>query len=122
MAERLATLPAPQCGRSDLIGLLVGVAGMCSASAELLTAIRGHPMIDDLLKGSSVASAFYEEGRVDGRIEGMREIVQALLQSRFGPSDAELVVAVREADEAALQALVAAIALPARVRVLLGLR
>ncbi|MGH2514439.1 MAG: hypothetical protein ACRDHP_02180, partial [Ktedonobacterales bacterium] len=50
LAERLATIPAPQQERSDLIGLLVGLAGVNLAHDILLSTLRRNPVIDDLLK------------------------------------------------------------------------
>ena len=52
-------------------------------------------MIDDLLKESSVVSAFLDEG--------MRRMVRVVLEGRFGPLADDLLSAINKADEATLE-------------------
>ncbi len=110
VAERLAAVDAPRQERSDLIGLLVGLAGLRTAREAILTTLRRHPMLNDLLRESSVAEIFIEEGREKGREEGERRMAQTALEGRFGALSDDVRAALAQADEATLLALVAHVA------------
>ena len=91
-------------------------------------------MLNDLLRESSVAEIFIEEGRAKGREEGRakgreegeRRTAQTALEGRFGPLPEDVLAALAQADEATLLALVAHIATDsleqARARLGLGPR
>lgn len=102
IAERLAVVPAPQHERSELIGLLAGLAGVNIPRDALLAAFRSNPMIDDLLKESSIAEEFIEEGE--------RRMALIAIEGRFGPLSDDLRAAIYAADEATLRQIVAQIA------------
>lgn len=123
IAERLAAVPAPERERSDLIGLLAGLAGVNIPHDVLLAAFRSKPMIDDLLEVSSVAQAFVEEGERRGELRMARRMALAALEGRFGPLSDDLRAAINAADEATLQEIVAHIATESldQVRARLGL-
>ena len=106
IAERLAAVPAPERERSDLIGLLANLAGVNIPHDILLAAFRSKPMIDDLLKESSVAQAFFEEGE----LRMARRMALIALEGRFGPLSDDLRAAINAADAATLQEIVARIA------------
>ncbi|HLJ82434.1 MAG TPA: hypothetical protein VKT52_13165 [Ktedonobacterales bacterium] len=116
LAERLATIPAPQQERSDLIGLLVGLSGVNIARDILLSMLRRNPVIDEILKESSIAEVFREEG--------MRRTVHIVLEGRFGPLADDLLAAINGADEAALEQVAAHAATDTleQIRERLGLR
>lgn len=59
-------------------------------------------MVNDLWKHSSVAQALKEEGRA----EGEREMVQIALEDRFGALSADVLAALKSADEATLKRLI----------------
>lgn len=91
-------------------------------------------MIDKLLRESSVAEEFIEEGfkrgiergRQEGeareRDEGVRAAVKLLLQGRFGTLDAALLAAIERADKATLEQVLlhAATDTPEELRARLG--
>ncbi len=95
-------------------------------------------MLNDLLRESSVAETFieegrekgreegHEEGRVKGRAEGERRMAQTALEGRFGALSDDVLAALARADEATLLALVAHVATDsleqARARLGLGPR
>lgn len=58
-------------------------------------------MIDELVKNSGLAEEFLEEGCV----EGMREIVQSILDAHFGPLTPDMLAALKQADESTLRTL-----------------
>lgn len=103
VAERIATVAAPLEERRELTGLLVTLAGLRMPRVELLAAVRRNPMIDELLRESSVAEEFIEEGRQEGRELGLREAVRLVLQGRLATLDHALVAAIERADEATLE-------------------
>jgi predicted transposase YdaD len=84
-------------------------------------------MIRDILRDSSVAQGWFEEGRQEGRQEGrregQRELVRQALEDRFGTVEPEVLAALTMADAATLRALVVHLATdtPAQVRQRLGL-
>src|SRR5690348_14545938 len=103
VAERIATSPAPRQERSDLIGLLVGLAPTPSSRRTLLDQLRRNPMIDELLRESGIIQEFIEQGRT----EGEREMALVALEGRFGPLSENVRAAVAAANEAALRELMA---------------
>lgn len=119
IAERLATVDAPRQECSDLMGLLVGLAGLRTERESLLAALRRHPMLNDLLRESSIAEMFIEEGE----LRGARRMAQIALQGRFGALSEDLLTALGHADEATLQDLVAHVVTDSleQVRTRLGL-
>ena len=122
VAERLAAVDAPRQERGDLIGLLVGLAGLRRAGAAyetLVTLMRRHAMLDELLRESSMAEMFIKEGRE----EGGRQMAQVALEGRFGTLPADLLAALGKSDEGTLREVVAHIATDAleQVRARLGL-
>lgn len=100
VAERIATSPAPRQERSDLIGLLVGLAPPLSSRRTLLDQLRRNPMIDELLRESGIIQEFIEQGRT----EGEREMALVALEGRFGPLSEDVRAAVATANEAANEA------------------
>ena len=118
VAERIAALPIPTEERRELTGLLAVLAGMRLENRVVLEALRRSDMLRDLLRESSVAEALREEGKAEGeakgKAEGMRQMAQQMaqvaLEGRFGPLAADVLAALRTADEAALQEVVAHVA------------
>jgi predicted transposase YdaD len=106
VAQRIAQTPFTQEQKSELIGQLVVLAGVQVTAEAISAAFRRHPMIDDLLSASSVAQAWKEEGRVEGRMEGMRDFARLALEGRFGTLSNEVVQALAAADEATLREVV----------------
>lgn len=80
-------------------------------------------MLRELLRESSVAEIWREEGEAKGLAEGQRTLVQAMLESRFGPLDAAEVAALQRAEEPLLRALATHLITDSReqVRTQLGL-
>jgi predicted transposase YdaD len=115
VAQRLAAAPEPLEERRELTGLLITLAGLRLPRERLLAAIRRNPMIDELLRESSVAEEFIEEGfkrgieqgreqgREEGRSAGVRDAVLLLLEGRFGALDPALVAAIERADKPTLE-------------------
>jgi hypothetical protein len=58
-------------------------------------------MLGDLWKESSLAGALEDRWRE----EGMGQMLQVVLESRFGPLSNDIVAALRTADEATLRAI-----------------
>ena len=116
VAERLAATQAPRQEKGDLIGLLAGLAGVSMARERLMAALRSNPMIDELLRESSLAELFIEEGE--------RRMARVALQGRFGALPEDVLAALQRAHEATLQELVAHITTETleQVRERLGLR
>ncbi len=110
VAEQIVETPLTQEQRSEFIGQLVVLAGVQLAEEEIRTALRRHPMIDELWNASSVAQALREEGRVEGReegrVEGVRDVARLALEHRFGALDADLLRAIHAADEPTLTAII----------------
>jgi hypothetical protein len=63
-------------------------------------------MMDELLEASSTARAFWEEGRVEGRVEGLRLAARLGLEHHLGTLDADLLRAIEAADEPTLTAII----------------
>ena len=81
-------------------------------------------MIDELLRESSLAELFIEEGIEEGERRMARRMTQAALEGRFGSLSAEIVAAIAAADEATLLDIVAHAATETleQVRARLGLQ
>jgi len=109
-AERIAALPAPREECTDLIGLLAGLAGIQFPHATVLAALRRHPMIEELLRESSVAQELLDEGRAEGeargKADGERQMAQLALEGMHGPLGEDALAALHAADEPTLRALV----------------
>jgi len=107
VAERIATAPLPPEERSDLAALLVVLSELRLGKRALLAALRRNPMIDDLVKQSSLAEEFFEEGKSQGlsqgRDEGMRRMVRMVLEGRFGPLSEDLLAALAATGESKLE-------------------
>ncbi|HEX8034899.1 MAG TPA: hypothetical protein VF510_13670 [Ktedonobacterales bacterium] len=67
VAQRLADAPLPRTERSDLIGMLVALAGVRLSKADLSIALRGNLMLEDLLKESNFAEVIYDLALERGR-------------------------------------------------------
>jgi hypothetical protein len=128
VAERLAAAPLPEHERSELAALLVALSDLRLERGALREALRRLPMIDDILRQSSLAEEFLAEGIAQGVAQGVaqgeRRMAQAALEGRFGTLDADLLAALDTADEATLQTLMAHIATDTleQVRSRLGLQ
>jgi predicted transposase YdaD len=121
VAERLAQAALPPGEREELTGLLAVLAGMRVPRPVVEQVLRRNPMIREILGESSVAAIWRDEGKAkwkevgkaegkaeglaEGEAKGQRTLVQALLESRFGPLDAAEVAALQEAKEPLLRAL-----------------
>jgi len=127
VAERIAQSPLPYSERGELTGLLAALAGVRLPRSVVEELLWRNPMIRDLLAESSVAEILLEEGeakgRAEGKAEGQRELVQTMLESRFGALEPAEAAALRTAEEPALRALAAHITTDTRdqARARLGL-
>ncbi len=119
VAERLVAAPVPRQERTDLIGLLAGLATVYVPYEALLAVLRSNGMIDDLLRETGFAQAFIEEGERNMA----RRMALAVLEGRFGPLGDDLRAAVNAADVTTLQDLAAHVATETleQVRARLGL-
>jgi predicted transposase YdaD len=88
--------------KEELIGYLGLLAGVQLSNEEVREALRRHPMVNDLWQHSSVAQALKEEGR----IEEAREMAQIALEDHFGALSADVLAALKSADEATLKKLI----------------
>lgn len=113
VAERIARAPLPEAERGELTGLLAVLAGLRLPRPVVQEVMRRNPMLRNLLNESSVAELLREEagaegrtkGRAEGKEEGQRELVLAILESRFGPLEPEELAALRVAKEPTLRGL-----------------
>jgi hypothetical protein len=99
VATRIADTAAPLEERRELTGLLVTLNGLRLPRSELFAAVRGNAMINELLRESSVAEEFIEQGRE----EGLRDAVRLLLESRFATLDQRVLETLARADRATLE-------------------
>jgi hypothetical protein len=121
VAGRLAQLPAlSDADRREFVGLTAGLAGLRLPREAVLAALRRDTTLRDILRDSSVAQGWFEEGRQ----EGQRELVRQALEDRFGAVEPDVLAALEKADAAALGALVVHLAsdTPSQLRQRLGLR
>lgn len=120
VAERIANVAAPRQERGDLISLLVGLAGIYTTQDLLAATLRSNPLIDELMKESSLSAIFIEEG--ERRMA--RRMAQAALEGRFGKLSEDVLSAIAAADEATLLGIVAHAATETleQVRARLGLQ
>ncbi|MGZ3681879.1 MAG: hypothetical protein ACXVDI_25245 [Ktedonobacterales bacterium] len=110
VAQRLAEAPLPRAERSDLIGLLIVLAGLRLGRMDLSAALRRNLMFGELLKESNFAEVIYDLGREEGEAKGREEgAVQALrtslrlvLEARFGALPNDMTVAINALDSIAL--------------------
>lgn len=111
VAERIASAPLADSERSELLGMLVILAGLRLSRVTLLDALRRNPMLDDIIRASSIAEIFRDEGKVEGKIEGSleatRKMARVALEGRFGALAADTLAAIEAAQEDALMAVVA---------------
>ncbi len=63
-------------------------------------------MIDEIVRNSSLAEVFFEEGEAKGRAEGMRTSIRLVLEGRFGSLDQALLDAISHVPDAELERLV----------------
>lgn len=124
VAERIAAAALPEHERGELVALLVALADLRLERGALREALRRIPVIDDILRQSSLAEEFLTQGIAQGIAQGERRMAQAALEGRFGALDAEMLAALGAADEATLRALMAHIATDTleRARSRLGLQ
>jgi hypothetical protein len=110
-------------GEEDLIGSLTAIGGLRLTKEEITEALRRHPMIEDLLRESSIKDVIFDylhpevkaearatglaEGRAEGRAEGEHKMARVALEGRFGTLPDDLLTALNTADEATLEAIVA---------------
>jgi predicted transposase YdaD len=98
IAERIAAAPLSQAERGELTGLLVVIAEVRLRRREVLAALRSNPMIDELVRQSSL----FELAKEEGKLEGERAMVRLFLEGRFGALQDDLIAALEAADEATL--------------------
>lgn len=132
IATRLAEAPLPAHERDELIGLLVALAGAHLGERQLIERLRRNPMLEELLRDSSVSKFFIAEGeakgKVEGKAEGMaeatRDLARIALESRFAPLDEDVTAAVAGADVETLREIVGRITTItlAEVRARLGIQ
>jgi hypothetical protein len=115
-AEQIAAAPLSLEERGELTGLLVVLSDLRLRRKEVLAALRRNPMLDEIVRQSSLAEEFFDEG--------MRESIRLVLEERFGAVDPALVAAIGEADTEQLRALVklSASASQEEIRAHLGLK
>ncbi len=105
VAERLARASLPHSEREELTGMLAVLAGLRLPRPLVEQIVRRNPMLRELLGESSVAEMWREEGEARGEAKGQRELVQTILESRFGPLNAAEVAALGAATQPVLHAL-----------------
>jgi hypothetical protein len=102
IAERISTAtPLLPAERSELTGLLVVLAELRLRKRTVIRALRRNPMIDELIRNSSL----FEEAKAEGKAEGERRMLALMLEARFGPLGEDFRAAIGSADEAALTAI-----------------
>lgn len=119
IVDQIAVAPIPPSERSELTWLLVLLAGIRLPQRELLAALRRKDMIEDLWKESSLAGALEERAKE----HGMAEVLQAVLESRFGPVSEDVLAALDQMDGDTLREIGTHIAVDslAQIRARLGL-
>jgi hypothetical protein len=128
IAARLAEAPLPAHERDELIGLLVALAGAHLGERHLIETLRRNPMLEELLRDSSVSKFFIAEGEAKGKAEGKaeatRDLARVALESRFAPLDEDVTAAVAGADVETLREIVGRITTItlAEVRARLGIQ
>lgn len=126
VAAKLAQAPLSRSERGELTGMAAVLAGLRLPRPLVEEVLRRNPMIRDLLRDSSFVELWLEEGKAEGLAEGeakgQRELVQTILESRFGPLDAAEVAALQLAEASLLRTLATHIATDSRdqVRARLG--
>ena len=110
IAARLAGAPLPAQERDELIGLLVALAGARLGESQLIETLRRNPMLEELLRDSSVSKFFIAEGEAKGMAEGKaeaaRDLTRLALESRFAPLSDDVTAAIASADVETLRDLV----------------
>lgn len=94
IGERIVAAPLPEAERSELVGLLVVLAELRLRKRIVLEALRRNVMLDEIVRNSSLAEVFFEEGEANGKAEGMRESIRMVLERRFGALDQTLLEAI----------------------------
>lgn len=114
VAQRLAEAPLPRAERSDLIGLLIVLAGLRLGRMDLSAALRRNLMFGELLKESNFAEVIYdlgreegeakgrEEGREEGEEAGLRTSLRLVLEGRFDTLAGDVIAAIDALDSVAL--------------------
>ena len=110
VAEQIIEAPLPRQRQSDLVALLLGVAGLRFDRADVLDVLRRHPLMNDLWQESSFTDIVEEfrrpQWRAEDRAEMAREMAREALAGRFGALSADLLAAVNAANETTLKAIV----------------
>ena len=115
VAHRIAELSLPRPERAELVGLLAVLAGMRLSRPRVEQLLRRTTMIRDLIRASSFTDVMKDEGK--------REVVQTMLEGRFGELEQAGLAALEEAQEPVLHEIAAHITTDSReqVRARLGL-
>ena len=107
VAEHIAQANLARRERSELLGLLAVLAGARLPRDVVSQIVRRSPMLRELMEESSYTQLVREEaearGEERGRAEGMRAMVQAVLEHRFGTLQTDEVAALQGADAPRLQ-------------------
>jgi predicted transposase YdaD len=127
VAEQIVAAVPPGEDRKELVGMLVVLAGVQFKDAEIATALRENPMIDDIWEESETAQAQRARGHAEGLVEGRAELARVALEARFGELSQEVLAALIEAPDSTLTQLIAALVnrpnmAPTEVRQRLGLK
>jgi hypothetical protein len=119
IVDQIAAAPIAPSERSELARLLVLLAGMRVPQRELLAALRRRNMIEDLWQESSLAGALEERAKE----HVMAQMLQVVLESRFGPVSDDVLAALDQMDGDTLRELGAHIAVDPldQIRARLGL-
>lgn len=110
VAQPLAEAPLPRAERSDLIGLLIVLAGLRLGRVDLGAALRRNLMFGELLKESNFAEVINDLGREEGEAKGREEVealglrasLRLVLEGRFGALAGDMIAAIGALDSAAL--------------------
>lgn len=101
-AAQIVTSDVEPQARQVLLDRLGLLAGLQLEAAQIDAAFGRNQMVKDLWKASSVTREAHEEGRV----EEARRIAQLVLERRFGALGADLLEALKQANDTTLEALV----------------
>lgn len=108
--EQIAATSLPREERSELAALLALLAGIRQPRGTISEALGRNAVLNELVRESSVIADWLDEGRAEGRVEGLRAAVHVTMAGRFGSVTEQLQAAIANASEAALEAALAHIA------------